>query len=233
MEAVISQMIPKSTVFMARDGMDALNKLQNFPPHVLITDLDVPKLSGTKLVEHARTMKVTAHTAVIIAGTLPPAENSNLDEVISGKLHFFTSDGNEAQLRECITKALSFSLQPTSDEFRLRVIKEGDILLKEGDKADFVYLVKKGRLKALRIAEGKEVMLGFIEYGEFAGEMAFINGELRNATVIAVTDCELIQVPIHRFDKVLYSQPNWTKALMLTLTKRVTALNAAKKSATD
>jgi CRP-like cAMP-binding protein len=98
----------------------------------------------------------------------------------------------------------------------------GDHLITEGEKADYVYIVRKGKLQAYHVSStGVETALGDIERGEFVGEMAYIAGQARSAHVRAVTDCELIEIPIGTLDKLLYQRPAWSKTLMATLTKRL------------
>ncbi len=86
--------------------------------------------------------------------------------------------------------------------------------------------MRSGRLIAIAhhgAAEARE--LGIVETGEFVGEMAYINGEPRSATVKALDLCELIEIPVHLLDHVLFTKPAWAKALMKTLSKRVKAAN--------
>lgn len=227
LEEAVTKHVTKATIFKAKDGLTALSKLQNAPPNILITDLELPKMPGLKLIDHALAAKDAEGMAIIISSG-PPAQGHHLDELVTGKIQYFTNENDEREFLQCLVKGLNFSARKTETEFHLRFLAPEDVLLKEGDKADFVYFVKKGQLKAYKTNNDKEVVLGTIEYGEFVGEMAYINGEPRSANVRAITDCELIEVPIGKFDKVLFKRPSWSKALMLTLTKRVRAANAGK-----
>lgn len=226
-EKIINKHVNRATVFTAQDGLTAISKVQNATPHVLITDMDIPKMPGLKLIDLALNVKGSESMAVVISAS-PPPEGHHLDELVTGKIQYYTGENDEAEFTQCLVKALNFASSKQDTEFYLRFLAPGEVLLKEGDKADFVYFVKKGQLRAYKNTGGNEVELGLIEFGEFVGEMAYINGEPRSASVKAVTDCELIEVPIGKFDKVLFKRPSWSKALMLTLTKRVKAANADK-----
>ena len=228
MQDIISRHISKPTIYVAHDGLMAINKLKNAPPHVLITELELPKLPGIKLVDQTLATRDAEGTAIIIASH-PPFEGVHLDEIVTGRVQYFTVDNDEGEFISCVTKALNFSsYSGASTEFRVRFLAPGEVLVREGEKADFVFFVKKGQLQAMKIVDGNEVTLGTIEYGEFVGEMAYINGEARSATVRALVECELIEVPIGMFEKVLFKRPSWSKALMLTLTKRLKAANNEK-----
>lgn len=231
MQDTIGRHISKVTIFTAHDGLTAISKLKNAPPHVLITDLDLPKLPGIKLVDQALAVRDAENMAVIIASH-PPYEGEHLDEIVTGRVQYFTVENDEAEFTTCIAKALNFSAAHTEGmEFKLKFLAAGDQLLKVGDAPEFVYFVKKGQLKAYREVDHSEVVLGTIEVGEFVGEMAYINGEPRSANVRALADCELIEVPIGLFEKVLFKRPSWSKALMVTLTKRLKAANNEKTPA--
>lgn len=226
-ESTITKHILGARVFTSNDGLDASSKLNNFPPHVLITDVLLPRTNAWKLAESAINSRGTEGTAIIINGL--PSEGRFMDELVMGKVQYFTTEDDEKEFAHVMAKALNFSSHKEPAEFYLKFLAAGDILLKEGDKAEFVYFVKKGELKAFRVKDSQEVTLGAVQVGEFVGEMAYINGEPRSATVMATADCELIEVPIGTFDSVLFKRPAWSKALMLTLAKRVKAANTSKQ----
>jgi CRP/FNR family cyclic AMP-dependent transcriptional regulator len=226
---MIHKHVTDATIFAASDGLIALGKLQNAPPHVLITDLELPKVSAHKLIDVVLKTWGNESTAVIISAP-PPADEHHLDEIVTGRVQYYTAEPNNDEIfTKCLMRALNFTAHKQETEFLLRFLAPGDLLLKEGDKADFVYFVKKGRLRAYQVSGGTEVELGFVEVGEFVGEMAYVNGEPRNAHVQALTNCELIEVEVGKVDSVLFKRPSWSKAMMLTLVKRLKASNAAKK----
>lgn len=229
MEEKISYHISRASIYTARDGLDAAAKLQNAPPHVVITDIELPKTKPMKLVEHAMTARGAESTAIIVCGPLP-SEGEYLDEMVTGKINYYHTENDEAEFLKAVTKALNFSSHNLKADFHLKFLAPGEVLVKEGDKGDFVYFVKKGQLKAYKGEGSTKQELGEIQVGEFVGEMAYINGEPRSASVVAVTDCELIEVAVGTFDSVLFKRPAWSKALMMTLSKRVKAANKIKSA---
>jgi DNA-binding response OmpR family regulator len=223
-EESIRKHVKDPTIFVANDAIDASNKLSNVPPHVLITDVDLPKAIPLKLVEHATSHRGTEATAIIISGVLPDEERF-IDQLVTGKVQYLTKERDEAEFDKALMRALNFSAHQQPSDFYVRFLAAEDVLLNEGDKVEFVYFVKKGRLRAVKKSAEGEIKLGHIEVGEFVGEMGYINGERRSASVIADSNCELIEVPVGTFDAVLYQRPSWSKALMITLAKRVKAAN--------
>jgi CRP/FNR family cyclic AMP-dependent transcriptional regulator len=226
-ERLISTFYPNSTVYIAEDGIEAWGKAGNVPPHVFLVDAEIPKLSGAEMMQLVLNDAKFATTALIMVGMLP-TEATHVDEFVTGKLQFYGAADGEADLKVCLAKALSFAFHGKTPEYSVRFLSAGDRLLSEGEKAESVFIVKEGRLRAFRFSDGKQIELGNIERGEFVGEMAYINGEVRAANVEALTSCELIEVPVGTLERVLYRRPSWSKTLMVTLAKRLKQANAAK-----
>ncbi|HEY8280477.1 MAG TPA: Crp/Fnr family transcriptional regulator, partial [Bdellovibrionota bacterium] len=87
------------------------------------------------------------------------------------------------------------------------------------------FLLKKGRLQAIRADKEKTTVLGEILPGEFVGEMAHITGESRSADVLASENSELVEIPVGTLDILLFSKPAWSRALMKTLAQRLRVTN--------
>lgn len=72
-------------------------------------------------------------------------------------------------------------------------IQPGAMLYFEGDPADKIYYILKGRVRVLRsFSNGREVTLDVVEAGHVIGESAFVEGGVRPATVQAVNTVQLI-----------------------------------------
>jgi len=218
---------PDCTLYSATDGATAWSKTDNVPPHVLIADAKLPKLSGVKLLELMLAQRKLNSIAAILVGTLPQ-EESHLDEFVTGRLQYLGKSAGQQEFLSCVAKALSFAFHGKNTEYGLRFLAKGERLITEGEKAESVFIVKEGTLRAFRIVNGAEVLLGHIERGEFVGEMAYINGEPRAANVDSITAAELIEVPVGTLERVLYRRPAWSKTLMQTLAKRLKNANALK-----
>lgn len=215
--------ISQPVIFTAQDGTEAILKLENAPPHVLLIDPNLNKTNGWQVVSHLLGERKYKETAIIILSPLPDQERFT-DEVVVGRVQYIDPTA-EFELLKGFAKALNYVAKGEIAEFYLRFLAEGEMLIHEGEKAYFVYLVKRGRLRAFTIRDDREIDIGIINDGEFVGEMAYINDEPRSANVIATTDCELIEIPIDHLDQLLFQKPAWSKALMITLSKRVKRVN--------
>jgi NTE family protein len=95
----------------------------------------------------------------------------------------------------------------------------GKSIIQEGDTGDSLYFVLSGRLVATKKdSNGQEYTIGDIVRGETVGEMAIFTGEPRYATITAIRDSVLVQLPKALFEKVIrenaYVALNVTKLII-------------------
>ncbi len=219
LETWIKQFRPDALIFFAADHLEAVQKLKNAPPHAVVTDFLLAKAKGGELVDLLCEDPEYKTTPVIVVNPLPEREHY-LDEIVTGKVQFF--DEEAADFERCLGKALSFSTKGQSSDFSIRFLGPREVLIREGDLGECVFIVKKGQLRAWQKGpSGTQKVLGDIFAGEFVGEMSYFTGEARSCTVETVTECELIEVPTGTFERVLYLRPAWSKKLMETLSRRL------------
>lgn len=220
----IQKLSPKAHCFFAIDGTDAGFKLSNAAHHVAFLASDLPKRNAIQLTEWIMAEKQLEQLAIVILSPIPDREHF-VEAVVAGRVQFFGDFNDEVLLEKCLTRGLNFYFQGDKDDFHLRILATGEVLMREGERGDRCYLVTKGQMRAVRHLDGKDVVLGYVEPGEFVGEMAYINGEPRSADVLAERGTELIEIPFERLDHVLFQKPVWAKALMRTLSKRLKVAN--------
>ena len=82
--------------------------------------------------------------------------------------------------------------------------KAGQVIIRQGDKGDYYYLIREGRVSVSRKAgTGKVVMLGELGPGQSFGEEALLSGSPRNATVITLTAGVLMRLGTADFNSLL------------------------------
>ena len=71
-------------------------------------------------------------------------------------------------------------------------LKSGESLFKEGEKSDFVYLVKSGLIEVLKsVKDSPSLSLAKVQPGEYVGELGVLQGSLRSATARTLEDSAL------------------------------------------
>src|SRR6185503_14249044 len=78
-------------------------------------------------------------------------------------------------------------LEKIAPDVRVVQLDAGDVIYREGDTGDLLYLVGKGSVKISKSGRGgQQETIGFIQSGNFFGEMALLNGEPHSAMATAV-----------------------------------------------
>ena len=90
----------------------------------------------------------------------------------------------------------------------LKEFKKNDIIVKEGEPADSFYVILKGNVKIYITTEvGKIVEVCILGKGEFFGEMSFFEGTKRNASVDAIEDVLLLEIPRKAINELKNKDP--------------------------
>lgn len=85
------------------------------------------------------------------------------------------------------------ALTPLVAAARLVTLDAGEILCRQGEPGNTMYLVLEGRLKVSILGpDQQEVVLDVAGPDNVLGELSLIDGEPRSATVEAVSDCKLV-----------------------------------------
>lgn len=75
---------------------------------------------------------------------------------------------------------------------RIQHYKTGEALFNEGDKADGLYLIRRGSVMVSHLLGGREVVISYVSAGNYVGEMALMMDAPRSATVRAAVPTEAI-----------------------------------------
>ena len=87
-----------------------------------------------------------------------------------------------------------------------------DIIFSQGDPANSVFYVKKGKVKVSVISpQGKEAVVGILGADEFLGEGCLIGQPKRLATAAAMTECITMQVERAEIQRVLRDEPAFSQ----------------------
>ena len=100
-------------------------------------------------------------------------------------------------------------LQEIAPEVGIVRFSPGEVIFKEGDLGDSLFLVGEGSVKiSKRGRGGEQETLGFIQPGNFFGEMALLDGEPRSAMATATEATILGSVNDHTFQHILELAPS-------------------------
>ena len=80
----------------------------------------------------------------------------------------------------------------------------GSVVFQQGEAGEAFYIVESGRLRVIKQdANGTSVTVGYLYAGDHFGEGALLSGQGHRATVRAVEDADVLQVPKDEFFKAV------------------------------
>jgi CRP-like cAMP-binding protein len=104
-------------------------------------------------------------------------------------------------------------------------VAAGGVLCHEGDPADGLYIVVRGRF-GVYVAHGdSERLVNMIGPGHYVGELALLVDQTRSATIRAESDGEVLRLDRGRFLELLGQDPAAAKAVATTLARRLRRSN--------
>ncbi len=130
-------------------------------------------------------------------------------------------------LDELLQRSALFRSLPVEHAEKLRpLLREehfefGDVIVKQGDAADALYLLTSGRARVVKVTEsGEEIALTTLRPGDEFGELALISGGTRNATVRCSTAVDALRLDVKDFLPLLALHPELRRSIETTARTR-------------
>ena len=109
----------------------------------------------------------------------------------------------------------------------------GDIITKQGNKAEGLYTLAFGEAEVLYEPPGRAPQpIVCLRAGEFFGEMALLTGDARAATVVAKTDVECYRLDRASFQELLAGKPQIADEIGRVMGGRRGDLDSARQAFT-
>ena len=98
---------------------------------------------------------------------------------------------------------------------------KNQIIFAQGDTADTVFYIQKGRVKVLVVSEqGKEAVVGILEPQQFFGEGCLNGHPMRISTTVAMEECLITSIAKGAMLKAIQSEPKFSELFMAYLLSR-------------
>ncbi len=101
----------------------------------------------------------------------------------------------------------------------------GDVIFRQGDEPDAVYVVLEGTVDIIRESDHGRVRLAQIGEGSMVGETGVLCSRQRTATVEAATPVCVLQIDKRTFNQVIGEVPQLSLALARELASRIEEMN--------
>lgn len=94
-----------------------------------------------------------------------------------------------------------------------QLFSPGQMILEEGDSGDSIFFIKSGHARVVSHILGKELELATLSAGDVFGEVAFLTGRPRTASVIALDMLEVIEFKKFLLEEIFEKYPDILKRL--------------------
>ncbi len=128
----------------------------------------------------------------------------------------------EALIAEALQQCPTFATLPAGARealvrnSRLVVYGDGEAVVREGEASRALYVVAKGKAQVVR--GGREVAV--LEAGELFGEIAFLTGQPRAASVLAVGELSVVEMDATTLTQALSEEPSLAEELAQRMAER-------------
>ncbi|MGZ8431822.1 MAG: cyclic nucleotide-binding domain-containing protein, partial [Candidatus Deferrimicrobiaceae bacterium] len=102
-----------------------------------------------------------------------------------------------------------------------KVYRPGEIIVRQGDVGDCMYVIQSGKVEVVIEKEGKEVRLAQLGEGDFFGEMALFEKDVRSATVRPLGEVRVLTVDKKMFLRKIHDDPSLAFMIMQKMSRRI------------
>lgn len=107
-----------------------------------------------------------------------------------------------------------------------KVYRDGEVIVHQGEAGDCMYVIQTGQIEVFQEKEGKEVRLAVLGEGDFFGEMALFEREVRSATVRALGDVRVLTLDKRTFLRRVHEDPSLAFRILQKMSYRIRELDA-------
>lgn len=106
-----------------------------------------------------------------------------------------------------------------------KVFGDGEIIVRQGEAGDVMFEILSGRVEVLQKREGQEVRLAILGKGDFFGEMAIFEREVRSATVRALGEVRVLTVDKKILLRRISEDPSLALRILEKMSHRIRELD--------
>jgi len=125
-------------------------------------------------------------------------------------------------MKSGINQLDSSDIEKITDVCEEVAVNEGEDLILKGDRSRDLYIVKSGSFKVYDDTLDEKFVHAILDKGSIFGEMSFIDGVKRSASVQALENGVLLRMGKDEFNDLLAKAPDTAMLLIFTLARVVT-----------
>lgn len=102
-----------------------------------------------------------------------------------------------------------------------KVYQKGDVIVRQGEVGDCMYVISSGKAQVLVKKGSKQVRIATLGPRDFFGEMAIFDREKRSATVQAMSELQVIVIDKKTFEKTIVKMPWLAFGVLEKMSQRI------------
>ncbi len=107
-----------------------------------------------------------------------------------------------------------------------RIYQPSEVIIRQGDIGDCMYIIQEGHVEVVVMQEGREICLAIRGPGDFIGEMALFEREVRMATVRALGQARVLTIDQKNLVPRIHQDPSLAYRIIKVLCHRLRQLSA-------
>jgi CRP-like cAMP-binding protein len=106
-----------------------------------------------------------------------------------------------------------------------KIFRDGEIIVRQGEVGDCMFVIQEGQVEVIAERDGSEVPLAIRKEGDFFGEMAIFERDVRSATVRALGEVRVLTVDKKNFLRRIHEDPSLAFRLVEAMSSRIRELS--------
>ncbi len=106
-----------------------------------------------------------------------------------------------------------------------RVYHDSKVIIRQGEAGDCMYEIQSGEVEVIQEKSGKEICLAVLGKGDFFGEMAIFEHDVRSATVRALGEVRALTIDKRTFLRRITEDPSLAFRIVERMSHRIREMN--------
>ena len=106
-----------------------------------------------------------------------------------------------------------------------RQYENGEVIIKQGEFGDCIYVIQQGRVEVIDESGEKEVKLAELGEKEFFGEMGLFEKDVRSATIRSIGRTKVLTIDKRNFYQTVQKDPSIAYRLLERMSYRLRETN--------
>lgn len=106
-----------------------------------------------------------------------------------------------------------------------KTYQDGEVIFNQGDEGNCMYVIQSGQVEVLQEIDSRTVRLAVRGEGEFFGEMALFESQVRMATVRALGTAKVLTIDKKNFLRRIHEDPSMAYHMIKKMSARIRQLS--------